>query len=282
MKIRYASDIHLEFSQFPVAEKNDKKEIEANNKEILLVAGDTVVQTYLKEKRTDKPANIVQSRFEKFLEAVSGFKKVYMIAGNHEAYQYGDVSTNKQVISEFINKLGYKNIHFLENERVSLTDKTDLLACTLWTDMDKRNPNVLLEVSGMMNDFYICNFKGNKFTTEDAADLHEESKKWLTKELLNTKKDCVVMTHHLPSFLSISPEYKGDVMNFGYASEMEDFIHCNPHITHWIHGHTHFNVDYKINNTRILGNMRGYPSNVSSTRKTNWQTFKLDKWFEIL
>jgi hypothetical protein len=28
----------------------------------------------------------------------------------------------------------------------------------------------------------------------------------------------------------------------------------------WVHGHTHFNVDYQIGSTRILTNQRGYPS----------------------
>ena len=27
----------------------------------------------------------------------------------------------------------------------------------------------------------------------------------------------------------------------------------------WIHGHTHFNVDYAIGSTRIVSNQRGYP-----------------------
>jgi hypothetical protein len=27
----------------------------------------------------------------------------------------------------------------------------------------------------------------------------------------------------------------------------------------WIHGHTHYNVDYVIGSTRVLTNQRGYP-----------------------
>jgi hypothetical protein len=28
----------------------------------------------------------------------------------------------------------------------------------------------------------------------------------------------------------------------------------------WIHGHTHYNVDFKVGSTRVLTNQRGYPN----------------------
>lgn len=280
MKIKFVSDIHLEFSRFPVFET--AKELDPHSDEVLLVAGDTVLSVALKEKRTDKVAKTLQWRFDEFLDAVSGFKNVYMIAGNHEAYQYGDVATNKEIIQEYIDrKFPLSNVKFLENERVSLTPKVDLLATTLWTDMGKENPDILNSVAHMMNDFYVSNYKGKAFTTQDAANLHKESRKFLADSLLDTSKSYVVMTHHCPSFMSVAPEFKGDVMNYGYASEMDDFICCNPHITHWVHGHTHYNVEYDIGNTKILGNMRGYPSEYYGSRKTNWNGFKANKWFDI-
>jgi len=278
MKIKYVSDVHLEFSRFPIVDT--KKELDPSKDEILLVAGDTVLSVVLKDKRTDASARTLKWRFDEFLEAVSGFKQVYMIAGNHEAYSYGDVATNKTIIKEYIDSKAITNVHFLENERVPLTDKIDLLACTLWTNMNNRDPNTLLAVNGMMNDFRVSNFGGRKFTTEDAADLFDESMKFLSKELLDTSKTFVVMTHHCPSFESIDPHFKGDVMNYGYASNLDDFIMSRPHISHWVHGHTHYDVDYKIGSTNVLGNMRGYPPDVFSGRATNWKKFKA-KSFEI-
>ena len=32
----------------------------------------------------------------------------------------------------------------------------------------------------------------------------------------------------------------------------------------WIHGHTHFNVDYKIGQTRVITNQRGYVDSLSA------------------
>jgi Icc-related predicted phosphoesterase len=271
MKVKYVSDLHLEFSRFPTVDA--QKELAPSKKEVLLVAGDTVLAVALQEKRTDAQARAIKWRFDEFLDAVSGFKSVYMIGGNHEAYSGGDFATVGEIIKEYIARRSVSNVHYLENERAALTPKVDLLACTLWTDMGKRNPSIMWEVGRRMNDFHTCNYKGVKFTTEDAADLFDMSKAWLQKELLDTSKSYVVMTHHCPSFQSIDPAFKADDMNYGYASDMDDMIYSNPHITHWVHGHTHYNVDYKIGETRILGNMRGYPPNLTS-HEPNWQGFK--------
>lgn len=277
MKIKYISDVHLEFSRFPVSETI--KELAPSKDEILLVAGDTVVANYLKEKRTDGAAAQVQVRFKEFLEAVKEFKSVYMVMGNHEHY-HGNVLTSYDLIKNFIEKQQIDNVHLLENERVDLTDHVSLLACSLWTDMNKENPMSLESVSRMMNDFRICDYGNEPFHTTHAAAIHKESKTWL-KSQLDGKRSYVVMTHHCPSFTSIDPFFKGDVMNFGYASELDDFIMMHPEITHWVHGHTHYNVDYKIGSCHVLGNMRGYPPDGWSTPRGNWKGFKADKWFDV-
>lgn len=279
MKIKYISDVHLEFSRFPLV--SDEKELDASKDEILLVAGDTILSNYLKEKRTDKEAQNLQWRFEEFLKAVSKFKNVYMIPGNHEAYGHGDVTTNVSIINDFIKRKEIDNVIMLDRDRVSLTDKVDLLATTLWTNMNNEDYSTMVTVNGMMNDFRVCNYQGHVFTTRDALFEFKQSFAWLKEQLLDKSKSYVVMTHHLPSFLGIDPQFKGDPMNYGYASDLDDFIIQNPHISHWIHGHTHYNVDYKIGETRILGNMRGYPSEVWSRRPTNWNGFKANKWFSV-
>jgi hypothetical protein len=42
----------------------------------------------------------------------------------------------------------------------------------------------------------------------------------------------------------------------------------------WIHGHTHYNVDYKIGVTRIYSNQRGYPNEMA-------RCFEPEKTIEI-
>lgn len=279
MKIRYASDIHLEFSGFPLDKKSPAPEIVANADEILLVAGDTIPTISLQERRTDSSSMKSKARFVNFLEAVKGFKKVYLIGGNHEHYKYGEVTAGKDCINKFLKERGHENIVALENDRVPLTDKIDLLACTLWTDMNKNDSDTHKWVGRGMNDFYQCNYHGAPFTTYHASELHHQSKEWLLEQLKDDKS-FVVMTHHCPSLKSIDPQYKNDVLNFGYASNMDKIIKANPNISHWVHGHTHFNVDYILGKTRILGHMRGYPT-MTGRLNPNYREFKLDRWFDI-
>lgn len=268
--LKYVSDIHLEFSDFP----NEPFELNPQPDEILLVAGDTILAVALQEKRTDGLGRQMQRRFQKFLDEATKFKHVYIIAGNHEAYMGGDVASNKDMVNDFIDRRGYLNIQMVERQRFPLTEDTDLLAATLWTDMNKRDPLALQYVQNGLNDFRVCYYKGVPFTTTDAADIFDETLAWLKKELLDTSKNYVVMTHHLPSFQGIDPLFKGDTLNFGYASELDDFILQNQHITHWITGHTHYNIDYLIGNTRMISNCRGYPPGGYDRRRDNWTGFK--------
>lgn len=276
MRLKYVSDIHLEFSNFPT----EPDELNVNPEEILLVAGDTVLAVALKDKRTDSLAQMIQRRFDQFLEAAKGFKEVYMIPGNHEAYSGGDVATNCKWVNEYIDAKGIINIRMVDKARFPLTPKTDLLAATLWTDMNKRNPLSLEYVQYGMNDFRVCYYKGLPFTTTNAADIFDDTVVWLKGELLDTSKDFVVMTHHLPSFQGIDPHFKSDDLNFGYASDLETLILQHQHITYWISGHTHYNVEYEIGTTKMISNCRGYPPSSYDKRRDNHTGFKA-KAFDI-
>ena len=67
----------------------------------------------------------------------------------------------------------------------------------------------------------------------------------------------VVVTHHAPSIHSIPEIYKTDYLSAAFASNLEDFISSSK-IDIWIHGHLHDPSDYKIGETRIVCNPRGY------------------------
>jgi Icc-related predicted phosphoesterase len=79
--------------------------------------------------------------------------------------------------------------------------------------------------------------------------------------MLEEKRDVpvVVITHMAPSFQSVNQKFKHETTtNGGYASELSEFILDHPNIKVWVHGHMHDPVDYKIGDTRILANPRGY------------------------
>jgi Icc-related predicted phosphoesterase len=82
---------------------------------------------------------------------------------------------------------------------------------------------------------------------------------WLKEEL--SKGDparTIIITHHAPSHSSEAPYHKNSPLNAAFTSDLDSLIEQSG-VPLWIHGHTHYNVDYKIGSTRILSNQRGYP-----------------------
>jgi Icc-related predicted phosphoesterase len=68
----------------------------------------------------------------------------------------------------------------------------------------------------------------------------------------------VVMTHHAPSFQSISPHYAGSDLNAAYASELYNAYSDDAMPILHIHGHVHDSFDYMLGDTRVVCNPRGY------------------------
>ena len=67
----------------------------------------------------------------------------------------------------------------------------------------------------------------------------------------------VVVTHHVPSFELVAPEFKGSPLNGAFAVELGNYIAASP-IEYWIYGHSHRNIDKIIGNTRCVSNQLGY------------------------
>jgi hypothetical protein len=102
--------------------------------------------------------------------------------------------------------------------------------------------------------------EGNRlFCANDSAQMHAASVRWLARRMSrHDPARTIVVTHHAPSFRSISRHNVGDVLSAAFASDLDLMIQAS-RIPLWIHGHTHHNVDYKIGATRIYSNQRGYP-----------------------
>ena len=112
-----------------------------------------------------------------------------------------------------------------------------------------------------MNDFYmIANSRENRpLRAQDTARLHEESVAWLQQGLKrHDPKRTVVVTHHAPSLKSEAPYHASSPLSPAFISDLGDLIEASG-VPLWIHGHTHYNVDYQLGATRVLSNQRGYP-----------------------
>jgi predicted phosphodiesterase len=277
MKIALCSDLHLEFG--PISLQNTE------NAEVLILSGDILVAVDLNELG-DATGLMVNGKnkseqYHKFFQECSErFPNVIYIMGNHE-YYHGDFATGLDIIRERLSYL--ENVFIMERQTMVIEDVT-FIAGTLWTDMNKEDPNTLYGIKGYMNDYRIIkDSRTNVDTTiihfDDTGEPMEmpvtKPSKWSPeasvvehKLMLDTIKATVesnptckyvVIGHHAPSKLSTKPKYQKDVMvNGAYSSELSEFILDHPQIKVWTHGHTHDVFDYMIGGTRILCNPRGY------------------------
>jgi predicted phosphodiesterase len=262
MKVALASDIHLEFGTIELHNTEDA--------DVLILSGDIIVANDLRDwdSYDVMGENVRSQEYHKFFQQVAlEFKDVIYIMGNHEHY-HGDYAYTHRHLSQ---KLSYiKNLHILDNQIVALGDVV-FFGGTLWTDMNKGDPETMLTIRGVMNDFRIVDnsrhtrIVGGKHINARLmpGDVVKEHNAFLLtlKDQLEIHNDqkFVVVGHHAPSKLSTHPRYKDEViLNGAYSSDLSEFILDNPRIRLWTHGHTHEPFDYTIGETRICCNPRGY------------------------
>jgi hypothetical protein len=127
--------------------------------------------------------------------------------------------------------------------------------------------------------FMVCDDIYHKLTPETTVATHVKTVNWLTSTLPKyADRKVVVITHHAPSFMSISERYRGPGdfhMNGGYASELSELILDHPQIKVWGHGHVHSTHDYMIGTTRVLANPRGYAGHEQCAEDFTVQSFEV-------
>lgn len=262
-KILLVSDLHLEFADIDIP--NDQ------NYDVLILSGDIMVAQDLSDHSAEsvRTAAVLESmgrrqesaqRFRNFLKRVSTeFPYVVYVAGNHEFY---DGKWHKSLDTLKSECAVYPNIHFLEMSSVDIMGYT-FIGGTLWTDMNKCEPVTMQAITGMMNDFKLIkndNANFRKLSSQDVVVRHRKTLDYFKQAIeSNPTGKFVVVGHHLPTFMSVHPQYKNDyTINGAYASDLSDFILDNPQIVLWTCGHTHFPHRYYMGNTLVACNPRGY------------------------
>jgi len=245
MKIQLVSDLHLEFGTIT---------LENNGADILILSGDICVAQGFTLKYRELFLNF-------FNDVCSKFKEVIYVLGNHEHYN-GDFALTETLLKEELEHL--LNLHILEKKSVTIDDVM-FIGATIWTDMNKNDPNTLWEVRRRMNDFRIIRNTNSEYGLLDPSHVvneHFETLSYIQKEVDNIPQGKVVVVgHHAPSRLSLKPRYEREnLINGAYSSELSEFILDRPQIKLWTHGHTHDSFDYMIGSTRVVCNPRGYAS----------------------
>lgn len=261
MKITVVTDLHLEFDKNPT--------MKLAGGDILLLPGDVVVATYLRPERTDKDAKkatrIARAFFD---EECAKYNRVFYIMGNHEHYS-GIFNNTSDVLREFLQGT---NVTLLDKEFVDLNETWQLFAGTLWTDYNNQDWFAMRAAKDKMNDHSIIKMlkpsvshphgeiMGN-FLPHDAYVEHNKTLDALENgiyDMARIDRPTIVMTHHAPTLESIMPQYKGDILNAAYASDLSEQILRHHNIKYWFHGHMHDSIDYMVNQCRVVCNPRGY------------------------
>lgn len=92
-----------------------------------------------------------------------------------------------------------------------------------------------------------------------------EAQQKLEREHLwaNVQKDDIVVTHMLPIWECVSPQFQADSYNCLYVADVGDLIlDREPKL--WFHGHSHDSQDITYGRTRIVRNPIGYPSELKT------------------
>ena len=235
MKLRYFSDLHLEFISENKIEEFIQQ-IEPNIDEICIIAGDI--------------GNPYQPNYNTFIDFVSkSFKKTFVIAGNHEYYNIGKTIEETNIFLEEYFK-NYDTICFLNNN-YEYYDNYCFIGTTLWSKIT--NPFYTINDTVSIPFFdYIKNNRLNMLSVD-----------FLEDTLQNTE-NCIIITHHVPSIYLIDKKYKTQQMlpyNQCFYCDMDTFIELNKEkIKCWIYGHTHTSSAKLIHNIPFLCNPIGYPN----------------------
>jgi predicted phosphodiesterase len=246
MRLLVLSDLHVEWAPFEPARP-------ARRVDAVVLAGDIGQATLALQwaRRTFPDHPIVQ------------------VAGNHEFYD----AVRERALEAMRAVARRLDIHLLEDDRVEL-DGVEFVGCTAWTDYRLHEPpgrpvrmsagDAMAGARRLMLDYRLVDVLDpdapggvRRFAPEDSVRLHEGSRAWLQRVLAAPRAGRrVVVTHHLPSWWSVSPDYVAAPSNPAFASDLDALL---PAADLWIHGHTHSSHDYLCAGCRVVCNPRGYP-----------------------
>lgn len=237
MKISLLSDVHL--SMHPLAAP-------ITDADVVVVAGDL-----------GRPAVAIEwaAQFD---------KPTVLVAGNHEFYG-SDLASALEQLRELA---AGTSVHVLERNEWQ-HDGVRFLGCTLWSDhrlytTSEERDLGLKQAAELVRDFSRIGVAPDfeqKFTPALSQLLFDNSVAWLEEKFAEPcEGPTVVVTHFAPSRQSIHGRFAGSPLNACFVSDLEaQILRWQPEL--WLHGHTHDSFDYRIGNTRVVANPRGYAPN---------------------
>jgi predicted phosphodiesterase len=185
---------------------------------------------------------------------INNYTTVIYVSGNHEYYERSTPNHSLAVLS-LENK--YSHFYPLNIYEKGIELKKELedyifFGRSLWWD-DKMNPLEELAIRDQVNDLkYIEKASVNKL--KELGKKNKEELNFFLQQKHNKK--VIIITHHAPCTLSVSPEYKGHVLTKSFVNDCSDMIiNHKPYL--WVHGHTHNSANYVLEDTTVVCNPLG-------------------------
>lgn len=230
MKLHLMSDLHLEHMKD--AGTKFLSRLDPGDADALVLAGDILSLAWLSAGR-------VLQRF------VDAYKRVFYLPGNHEFY-----NTDPDEATRGLRHLaaGIPGFTVLDQsqEPVEFMGRR-FLGCTLWFPQ---------QWDDMMYREQLTDFDLIKHAVPWCYEQHNAGLEHLKRHM---REGDIVVTHHAPHPGSIHRRFKGHSINRFFACDLEPLILERKPLL-WMHGHMHDPFDYKVGDTRIVCNPKGYPS----------------------
>ncbi len=228
MKLQIASDIHREFGHNP--------EIPDAGGDVLVLAGDI---GHADDKTVEWIRKNLAGRFEEIL----------YVPGNHEFYGQ-DVHEADLYMERMAQYGGYK---WMNNRAVEIGGQR-FVGSPLWANFC-HEPWSMLKAGAKIADFRHIRHEGRKMTPGAMLDLHSQAVVFLSSEVLPGD---IVITHWPPTMKARHMNHPNDDIAKYFCADIPKVVAAT-RASMWICGHTHYNVDFMLGDTRILSNQGGYP-----------------------
>lgn len=199
--------------------------------------------------------------------ASESFKFVYLISGNHELYSKDripitDINLEIQTIC---NK--FKNVIYLNNSSYDITPNLRIIGTILWSYippnkhiqaiLNNKNCATSKTAKVRCREIYDYDLEGKikELFPKDTNKLFEQNVKFIKDEIKKAddeKINLIVVTHYLPSIDLLD---RKDIY-YMFASDLEYLIKLP--VLCWIVGHSHCNIETKVNDILVTSNCKGY------------------------
>ena len=229
MRLQIFSDFHIEFG-------TDVWKYVTPQAPVAVVAGDIDARNFV------ETLNNISLKFE----------KVIALAGNHDFYGK-DINWMKD-IQGLADNVSLLNPGTVEYEGVTF------IGSTMWSDCNKNDWLCVNSAARNVNDFRLIKNGLARFNVPDMIDLHLSEVEYMAHAFNENKgKKIVAVTHFLPSYAMVHPQWGTiDPMNHYFAASCDDLV-LDSGASLWIAGHTHNFIDVMIGDVRCVANPIGYP-----------------------